>query len=230
MKTFAFIFARGGSKGLPRKNVLEIGGIPLIVHSIEIAKKVSQIDQVFVSTEDTEIANVAKENGAHIICRPVELAADNSPEWLSWQHAVKIAENKFGDFKRFLSLPTTSPLRNVDDVQRCLDLYKAGTDCVVTITESTRSPWFNMVRREENGSVNLLLNDFASKFKNRQSAPKTFDMTTVAYVTSPEFILNNDCIWDGSVVGVSIPPERAIDIDTKLDFEIANFLYSQKEK
>ena len=59
---------------------------------------------------------------------------------------------------------------------------------------------------------------------------KTFDMTTVAYVTSPKFILNNGCIWDGSVVGVSIPPERAIDIDTKLDFEIANFLYSREEK
>ena len=99
MKTFAFIFARGGSKGLPRKCSRNRRNT-LIVHSIEIAKKVSQIDRCRF-TEDTEIANVAKENGAHIICRPVELAADNSPEWLSWQHAVKIVQNKFEILKDF---------------------------------------------------------------------------------------------------------------------------------
>ena len=89
-----------------------------------------------------------------------------------------------------------------------------------------RSPWFNMVKQNKSGRVNLLLKDFGNQLKTRQSAPKTFDMTTVAYVTSPSFIINNSCIWDGSVLGVEIPPERAIDIDTKLDFEIANFLHS----
>ena len=84
MRTFAFIFARGGSKGLPRKNILELGGKPLIVHSIEIAKKVSQIEEIFVSTDDQEIAEIANRNGAVTINRPVELATDNSPEWLSW--------------------------------------------------------------------------------------------------------------------------------------------------
>ena len=101
MKTFAFIFARGGSKGLPRKNILDFGGKPLIVHSIEVAKKVSQIEQVFVSTEDREISDISKENGAFVINRPVELASDNSPEWLSWQHAVEFVVEEFGDFERF---------------------------------------------------------------------------------------------------------------------------------
>lgn len=228
MRTFAFIFARGGSKGLPRKNILELGGKPLIVHSIEIAKKVSQIEEIFVSTDDQEIAEIANRNGAVTINRPVELATDNSPEWLSWQHAVEFVIERFGDFERFLSLPATSPLRNIYDVQSCLDLCKTDSDFVVTMTESNRSPWFNMVKKDINGRVNLLLKDFGNQLKTRQSAPKTFDMTTVAYVTSPSFILKNSCFWDGSVIGVEIPPERAIDIDTKLDFEIANFLYSQK--
>ena len=228
MRTFAFIFARGGSKGLPRKNILELGGKPLIVHSIEIAKKVSQIEEIFVSTDDQEIAEIANRNGAVTINRPVELATYNSPEWLSWQHAVEFVIERFGDFERFLSLPATSPLRNIYDVQSCLDLCKTDSDFVVTMTESNRSPWFNMVKKDINGRVNLLLKDFGNQLKTRQSAPKTFDMTTVAYVTSPSFILKNSCFWDGSVIGVEIPPERAIDIDTKLDFEIANFLYSQK--
>lgn len=228
MRTFAFIFARGGSKGLPRKNILELGGKPLIAHSIEIAKKVSQIEQVFVSTDDQEIAEISNRNSAITINRPVELATDNSPEWLSWQHAVEFVIERFGDFERFLSLPATAPLRNIDDVQSCLDLCKTDSDFVVTMTESNRSPWFNMVNKDINGRVNLLLKDFGDQLKTRQSAPKTFDMTTVAYVTSPSFILKNSCFWDGSVIGVEIPPERAIDIDTKLDFEIANFLYSRK--
>ena len=228
MRTFAFIFARGGSKGLPRKNILELGGKPLIAHSIEIAKKVPQIEKIFVSTDDKEIAEISNRNGAVIIDRPVELATDNSPEWLSWQHAVEFVIERFGDFERFLSLPVTAPLRNIYDVQSCLDLCKTDSDFVVTMTESNRSPWFNMVNKDINGRVNLLLEDFGNQFKTRQSAPKTFDMTTVAYVTSPSFILKNSCFWDGSVIGVEIPPERAIDIDTKLDFEIANFLYSRK--
>lgn len=228
MRTFAFIFARGGSKGLPRKNILELGGKPLIAHSIEIAKKVSQIEQVFVSTDDQEIAEISNRYSAITINRPVELATDNSPEWLSWQHAVEFVIERFGDFKRFLSLPATAPLRNIDDVQSCLDLCKTDSDFVVTMTESNRSPWFNMVNKDINGRVNLLLKDFGDQLKTRQSAPKTFDMTTVAYVTSPSFILKNSCFWDGTVIGVEIPPDRAIDIDTKLDFEIANFLYSRK--
>jgi N-acylneuraminate cytidylyltransferase len=228
MRTFAFIFARGGSKGLPRKNILELGGKPLIAHSIEIAKKVSQIEQVFVSTDDQEIAEISNRYSAITINRPVELATDNSPEWLSWQHAVEFVIERFGDFERFLSLPATAPLRNIDDVQSCLDLCKTDSDFVVTMTESNRSPWFNMVNKDINGRVNLLLKDFGDQLKTRQSAPKTFDMTTVAYVTSPSFILKNSCFWDGTVIGVEIPPDRAIDIDTKLDFEIANFLYSRK--
>ena len=227
MKTFAFIFARGGSKGLPRKNILDLGGKPLIVHSIEVAKKVSQIEQIFVSTDDLEISDISKENGAFVINRPVELASDNSPEWLSWQHAVQFVVEEFGNFERFVSLPATSPLRNLDDIQNCLDLCKTDSDFVVTMTESNRSPWFNMVKQNKSGRVNLLLKDFGNQLKTRQSAPKTFDMTTVAYVTSPSFILKNSSIWDGSVFGVEIPPERAIDIDTKFDFEIANFLYSR---
>jgi len=95
MRTFAFIFARGGSKGVPGKNIKEICGKPLIAYSIEIAKEIKSIEKIFVSTEDDNIATVAKEFGADIIPRPHLLAKDDSPEWLAWQHAIKWLEEKF---------------------------------------------------------------------------------------------------------------------------------------
>ena len=86
-----------------------------------------------------------------------------------------------------------------------------------------------MVQQDDTGAIKLLIRDRRNSITNRQTAPESFDLTTVAYVTSPNFILNNNSIWDGKVVGVQIPPERAIDIDTYLDFEIAEFLYSKNK-
>jgi N-acylneuraminate cytidylyltransferase len=149
---------------------------------------------------------------------------------LSWIHAINYAQDNFGTFQNFISLPTTSPLRNSDDITRCLSAYTRGVDIVVTTTKSQRSPWFNMVQQDDTGATKLLLRDMHNSISNRQTAPESYDLTTVAYVSSPNFILNNSSIWDGHVVGVKIPPERAIDIDTLLDFEIAEFLYFKNKK
>ena len=122
--TYAFVFARGGSKGLPRKNILPIQGIPLVGHSITLARNLKQVDKVFVSTDCSEISSVAEKYGGIVIPRPYELATDSSPEWHSWQHAIKYVTNLYGDFDCFLSLPATAPLRNIQDVQRCLKALK----------------------------------------------------------------------------------------------------------
>jgi CMP-N-acetylneuraminic acid synthetase len=99
MKNFAFIFARGGSKGLPGKNIKRLLDKPLIQYSIETAKACPLIDKVFVSTDDENIANVALVNGAIVILRPEELASDKSPEWLSWRHAIEWASEHYGKFE-----------------------------------------------------------------------------------------------------------------------------------
>ena len=99
MKTFAFIFARGGSKGVIGKNIRNLGGKPLLAHSIITAQNIDEISRIFVSTDDQDIAEVGIKYGAEIINRPVELAQDDSPEWLSWLHAIKWLEtrNEFFD-------------------------------------------------------------------------------------------------------------------------------------
>ena len=229
MKTFAFIFARGGSKGVPGKNIKEICGKPLIAYSIEIAKKIESIDKIFVSTEDNNIATVANEYRAEIIPRPQELAQDDSPEWLAWQHAIKWLEDKGESFNVFISLPTTSPLKKKIDITRCMDYLDQKTDMVVGITEANRSPYFNMVRKNDSGFIDILMkNDI--RYTRRQETPVIFDITTVAYVSRPEYITNSSGIFDGNVKGVEIPSERALDIDTELDFEIAEFLMGKSKK
>ena len=223
MKTFAFIFARGGSKGVPGKNIKEICGKPLLAYAIEIAQSVDRIEKIFVSTEDENIAMVAKEFGAEIIPRPNNLAQDDSPEWLAWQHAIKWLGNAGQSFDTFVSLPTTSPLRNKKDITKCLNSLNEETDLVIGVTEAARSPWFNMVKEDNDGYLKVLMRD-ENKYIRRQDTPKIYDMTTIAYVSRPEFIMNKNGGFDGRVKGVEIPPERALDIDTEFDFEIAEFL------
>ena len=226
MKTYAFVFARGGSKGVPGKNIRYIAGKPLLAHSIDVASQLEEIDHVFVSTE--EIAEVAKAAGAAVIPRPEDLARDNSPEWLAWRHAIQWVQDEKGDFDRFVSLPATAPLRLAKDVYRCLEKLGENTDFVVTMEKSQRSPWFNMVKQDAEGFVDILV-DGNNKIARRQDVPDSFDLTTVAYVTRPKFIMDNESIWDGRVQGVVVPQERAIDIDTELDFEIAEYLMKKRD-
>ena len=226
-KIYSFIFARGGSKGLPNKNIKKLVNKPLLAHSISIAKSISRVSKVFVSTESEKISKLAHEYGVEVIPRPAELADDESPEWLAWQHAVKWVESKNGKFDTFLSLPCTSPLRIVDDVDKCLDAMDNDSEMIITMTEANRSPWFNMVSEDSKKYVNVILKD-SKKIHCRQKAPIVFDMTTVAYVTRPDFILNHNSIWDGRVKGVVIPKERSIDIDDAFDFSVAEFLMHER--
>ena len=231
MSTVAFIFARGGSKGLPGKNIKIFSGKPLIAWSIEQAKQVQAIDRVIVSTDSIEIANIAKNYGAEIpFLRPKDISEDDSPEWKAWRHALSFlleTEGKIPDI--MLSIPTTAPLRRVSDIEKCLNLYKKGdTDVVITVTDSHRSPYFNMVKETENGSVDLIIKP-KEKLYRRQDTPVVYDMTTVAYVMNPQFIMRNESIFNGRTKAVKVPLETSIDIDTMFDFKMSEFFLSQRE-
>ena len=225
MNVYAFIFARGGSKRIPDKNLRCLGGRKLLQWSIDLGQKIPQIERIFVSTDCPKIAQVAEENGVSVIERPSYLVQDDSPEWLSWRHAVEHVTDRLGQFDVFISLPTTSPLRAESDVLACLEKLDCETDIVVTVTEPRRSPWFNMVKSDENDNLSLLCSGHCI---DGIETLETYDMTTVAYVTRPSYILENEQIWDGRVRGVKIPPERGVDIDTPLDLAFAASIVSQK--
>ncbi len=223
MKATAFIFARGGSKGLPGKNIRMLAGKPLIAWSIEHALTVNRIDRVLVSTDSEEIAAVATQYGAQVpFLRPTELARDDSPEWAAWRHALNYLKRSEGRLPEVMvSIPTTAPLRLSMDIENCLGEYEKGNvDMVITVSTAHRSPYFNMVKMNIDGTVGLVIPP-ASTIGRRQDAPEVFDMATVCYVAHPEFVLTHNSIFEGRVRAVKVPPERAIDIDTLLDFQMA---------
>jgi len=231
MNTVAFIFARGGSKGLPGKNIKLLNNKPLIAWSIEHALSSKYIDRGIVSTDSKEIASVALHFGVEVpFMRPDELAQDNSPELLAWRHGLNYLRESSGSLPNIMvSIPATAPLRNIVDIENCIDLYNNGAvEIVITTSNAQRSPYFNMVKKTQDGYVEIV-NPPKSAILRRQDAPEVFDVATVCYVANPEFIMKNDSIFNGRVKAVNIPSERAIDIDTLLDFQIAEILINHKE-
>lgn len=227
MKNCAFIFARGGSKGLPRKNIKLLAGKPLLQYSIDTALATPSIEHVFVSTDDTEIADVARASGAIVIERPSDLASDTSPEWLSWRHAIKWVQAHYGEFDGFISLPATSPLRSIDDVEGAINkLFTTEADICISVTPASRSPFFNMVKQTETGMVELV-NKPQGEVARRQDAPAVFDITTVVYATTPHFVLNHYGIFSGKVTSIEVPKERAVDIDDIYDFKLAHAILEE---
>lgn len=230
MTTVAFIFARGGSKGLPGKNIRPLGGKPLIAWSIEHALAVKRIGRVIVSTDSEEIATVSREYGAEApFIRPAELARDDSPEWLAWRHALNYLLDADGSLPEVMvSVPATAPLRLPLDIENCLKEFEKGdADVVITVTDAHRSPYFNMVKSNADGTVGLVIPPL-SGIARRQDAPTVFDMATVAYVARPEFVMTHNATFEGRVRAVHVPAERSIDIDTLLDFRIAECLLKAK--
>ena len=231
MKIVACIFARGGSKGLPNKNILDFAGKPLIAWAVEQALALSTIDEVFVSTDSVEIRDIAQKFGASVpFIRPSELASDDSPEWMAWRYMMIFFlehDGKMLDAK--LSVPTTTPLRSTSDIQRCIDAFEPGvTDAIVTVTDPHRSKYINIVKFDEYGFADVVMSN-DSGIRRRQGSPNVFDMTTAAYVVNSDFIMVHDGLFEGRIKAVHLPIERAIDIETLLDFEIVEYLFLHRE-
>lgn len=232
MSLTAFIFARGGSKGLPGKNIRPFAGKPLIAWSIEQALALGRITRVIVSTDSPEIAAIARNYGAETpFLRPKELAEDRTPELLAWKHALDFLYQTEGRRPDpFISVPATSPLRQPEDIEACVNEYeRSGADVVLTVSPAHRSPWFNMVTRNQAGSFRLVNdNGHGERVTRRQDAPEVYDVTTVAYAARPDYVLAHTDLFAGSVSAAIVPAERTIDIDTPLDFEIAELLMKKR--
>jgi N-acylneuraminate cytidylyltransferase len=233
MKAIGFIFARGGSKGLPRKNVKLLGGKPLITHAVEQALASTHINRVIVSTEDEEIARVAREYGAETpFMRPAELATDAAPERLAWRHAVEYlrANDPDGDFDVFVSVPAVAPLRSPEDIDACVNkLVSTDADTVFTVVKTTRSPFFNMVTLDAQANVRIAV-PLDSTITRRQDAPSCWDITPLCYASRPDSILKYDTLFGGVVKAVEVPVERAFDIDTPWDFRLTELIYNDLHK
>lgn len=226
-----FIFARGGSKGLPRKNVRPLAGKPLIAHAIDVAKDSRWIRRVVISTDDYEIADVARQYGAEVpFMRPPELASDTAPELLAWRHALEYVEAESDQpVDVFVSVPATAPLRIVEDVDRCIEaLLSSDADLSITVSESRRNPYFSMVSVDDQRIARLMISS-DEPVTHRQTAPRAYDIVPCAFAARPEYIRHTPAVYAGKVIATEIAEERAIDIDCEMDFRIAEMFYAMRQ-
>lgn len=229
MKYTGLVCARSGSKGLPGKNAKTFLGKSLVGHAVSKARAVSRIESVIVSTDSEEIARLAQLEGAKVpFLRPAELSEDGSAEWDVWRHIIRYLESEAVEYQGLVVVPPTSPLRSSQDIENCLDLFESDKfDIIITVTDSARSPYFNMVKSVGDGYVDLVIKP-DNGITRRQDVPEVFDMTTVAYVVKPEYVLSASNLFDGRVGCVHVPLERSVDIDTQFDFEFAEFIASRE--
>lgn len=227
MNTIITVCARGGSQGLPRKNVRPLLGKPLIAWTIEQALECGLAQGVFVSTDDAGIAGVAARCGATVpFLRPAQLASATAPKMPVIQHLVEWVESSGTRVDRIIDLDPTSPLRDVADIHACAALLDDDTDAVITGYESDKNPYFNMVERKANGFYERVCLP-PTEVAGRQGAPKVYAMNASIYVWHRRTLASS--LWVHPRVRLHpMPRERSVDIDSELDFEIVQMLLRKK--
>ncbi|MDB5193825.1 MAG: N-acylneuraminate cytidylyltransferase [Segetibacter sp.] len=223
----ATICCRGGSKGVPGKNVKLLNGKPLIAYTIESAKKSSLINDLIISTDSEKIAEVAKEFGASVpFMRPGDLASDSASKWPVFIHAVEEYEKLTGNTVDYLvDLDVTVPLKTATDIDGAIQMALSDTnvDVVITGYEPERNPYFNMMEVKEDGFAEIVKQG-NKPIVRRQDAPAVYSLTPAAYVVKKSALYDYEHWSKAKCKIFPIPRERAVDIDTEMDFKIVEFL------
>lgn len=219
MKTLALIPARGGSKGIPRKNIKLIAGKPLIVWTIEAALRSTLLDAVVVSTDDPEIADVARRAGAQVpFLRPAVLAQDHTPGLDPVIHAL----DQLPGFDSVLLLQPTSPLRGTEDIDNCLRVAsESSAPSVVSVTEPDTHPYWTYVLTADQTLQRLIE---AEPVARRQDLPAVFAINGALYFADAAWLRESRSLVNRQTRAFVMARERSIDIDTPLDWRIAEML------
>jgi CMP-N-acetylneuraminic acid synthetase len=227
----ALIPARGGSKGVARKNIRELAGKPLIVWTIEMASACSTLDRVIVSTEDQEIAEIARQYGAEVpFIRPGELAQDDTPDLPVYQHALSwLAEHEGYRPDIVVWLRPTTPLRTVQDVEAAIQLLiETGADCVRSVSLAEHHPYW-MKQLDGDRLVPFIDGVDESEYYRRQLLPPAYRLNGAVDVTWCRTAIEKGLLYGGDVRGYVMPAERSIDLDSELDFALAELLLQMRE-
>jgi CMP-N,N'-diacetyllegionaminic acid synthase len=221
---FGLIPARGGSKGLPQKNIRSLNGKPLIAWTIETARAAKFFDQIIVSTEDQEIVTVAEQYGATVpFIRPAELATDEAKGIDVVIHALNWLTEHEHHYDLVFFLQPTSPLRQTDDIKGCLELFfQKQAGAIVSVCEAEHPPlWMNTL------GPDLCMKDFLQKEiadENRQSLSKYYRINGALYLADWDYLMKNKGFMGNETYAYIMPKERSIDIDTEFDLKLAEYL------
>lgn len=220
-KFIAIIPARGGSKGIPRKNIKLLGGKPLIAYSIEAALK-SKIDKVIVSTEDEEIAEISRRYGAEVINRPKELARDDSTRMDVVFHALDDLKPKNYNPDIVVLLQPTSPLRRAEDVDNAIKLFlNSNCGSVVSVCEMEPPPYWSFVIEE--GYLKSLFDERYLRMR-RQDLARAYIPNGAIFISRVQTLYKYREFYCNYNIPYFMPIERSVDIDNEIDFMLAELL------
>ena len=230
------IGARGGSQGVPGKNIRPILGKPVISWAIQKALAVPGIDRVVVSTDSEEIAGVARAAGAEVpFMRPATLASSEAGKFQVWQHALQACEQQEGiAYDLYIDIDCTNPLLQVGDIEGALQKFRQlrqdglAPDAVFTVSEARRNPYFNLVEANNDGVLKMSKSIGNGTVLARQRAPAVYEHVAGSYVLATKYLKSANHLLDGRAFGYQIPPERAFDIDSELDFALIEFLLKRQ--
>jgi CMP-N,N'-diacetyllegionaminic acid synthase len=226
-KTFlAIIPARGGSKRLPRKNLLDLCGKPLIAWSIEAALKSKYISKVIVSSDDEEILNIAKEYKADFIKRPDELASDTATTFDALKHTLENVEK----YDYVVLLQPTSPLRTEKHIDESIEFLKEkNADAIISVCEMEHSPLWSNTLNEDLNMSNFLRDEVLNK--RSQDLPKYYRLNGAIYICKTEKLLENKGFFiKENIFSYIMKKEDSVDIDEEIDFIIAKEIKEMKER
>ncbi len=218
--TLFIIPARGGSKGLPQKNILPLNGKPLICYSIDAARGICADENICVSTDDDTIIDLVEKYGLKVpFNRPESLSTDSASTWDVVKHAVEFYENAGKKFTRICLLQPTSPLRNSKHIQECFELWEDDVEMIVSVKESKKAAI--LCHEKEDGFLTFTLNKEA---KRRQDLPEYYEYNGAIYLLNINSFKEKPVSEFSKIKKYVMSAEDSVDIDDELDFKLAEFI------
>lgn len=226
MKPLIIIPARGGSKGIPHKNIKPLNGKPLIHYTIDVARGITNDEDICVSTDDIDIIKCVENYGLKVpFVRPAELATDTAGTYEVLLHALDFYEKQGRKYDVVLLLQNTSPFRTVQHVKDALELYHPDIDMVVSVNETKTNPYYNCFEDDNQGFLKKTLN--CRSFTRRQDAPKTFEYNGAIYVINPESLKKMSLGHFTRRVKYVMDELHSVDLDNIIDWEFAEFVMKE---
>jgi CMP-N,N'-diacetyllegionaminic acid synthase len=224
LSVLAVIPARGGSKGIHRKNIKLLGGKPLIQWTIDEAKRSKHLDRIVVSTEDPEIARISSDLGADVpFVRPANLATDGTPGLAPVLHALE----ELPEYEWVMLLQPTSPLRITEDIDSVFELCQArGAPAAVSLSEVSEHPYWTYRMGSEGHMESFVVNRPA--ILRRQDLPPAYCLNGAIYLARTDWLRERESFVTPETLGYVMPPERSIDLDSSLDWQWLEFLLENK--
>lgn len=227
INTLWLIPARGGSKGIPEKNVKPFCGRPLVCRATDQAIACAMPeDDIFVSTDSKEIKEAAESCGISIpFFRPDDLATDTASSYSVIMHALKEFEKRGKQFSRVVLLQPTSPLRTIEDIRGATDLWNSEIDMVVSVCEAQTNPYYNAFETDANGFLHISKGE--GKYTRRQDAPKVWEYNGAVYVMTVDSLKKGPMGSFTKIIPFPMPSSRSTDLDTPEDWLIAETIYKR---